>query len=233
MNYKVLISDNLSKGIVNKFKREDIGVVYNPEIGKDNSLLLKEICNYDAIAIRSDTKLDSVVLNKAIKLKVIGRAGIGVDNIDLDSASSKGIVVMNTPFGNAITTAEHTIAMIFAAARNIPAANQSTQSGRWEKKKFIGIELSRKKLGIVGVGNIGSIVASLAQSIGMEIIAYDPFLSDERAKNLKIYKTKDLNDLLSQSDVVTLHLPKNENTHNIISRAVSYTHLTLPTICIV
>ena len=116
MNYKVLISDNLSKGIVNKFKREDIGVVYNPEIGKDNSLLLKEICNYDAIAIRSDTKLDSVVLNKAIKLKVIGRAGIGVDNIDLDSASSKGIVVMNTPFGNAITTAEHTIAMIFAAA---------------------------------------------------------------------------------------------------------------------
>ena len=217
MNYKVLISDNLSKGIVNKFKREDIGVVYNPEIGKDNSLLLNEICNYDAIAIRSDTKLDSIVLNKAIKLKVIGRAGIGVDNIDLDSASSKGIVVMNTPFGNAITTAEHTIAMIFAAARNIPAANQSTQSGRWEKKKFIGIELSRKKLGIVGVGNIGSIVASLAQSIGMEIIAYDPFLSDERAKNLKIYKTKDLNDLLSQSDVVTLHLPKNENTHNIIS----------------
>ena len=217
MNYKVLISDNLSKGIVNKFKRVGIGVVYKPEIGKDNSFLLKEICNYDAIAIRSDTKLDSTVLNKATKLKVIGRAGIGVDNIDLASASSKGIVVMNTPFGNAITTAEHTIAMIFAAARSIPAANQSTKSGRWEKKKFIGIELASKKLGIVGVGNIGSIVASLAQSLGMEIIAYDPFLSDERAKNLKIYKTNDLNYLLSQSDVVTLHLPKNENTHNIIS----------------
>ena len=217
MNYKVLISDNLSKGIVNKFQRAGIDVVYNPEIGKDNSLLLKEICNYDAIALRSDTKLNSIVLKNASKLKVIGRAGVGIDNIDLAYASSNGIVVMNTPFGNAITTAEHTIAMIFAAARNIPAANQSTQSGRWEKKKFIGIELSKKKLGIVGVGNIGSIVASLAQSIGMDIIAYDPFLSDEKAKNLKIYKTNELNDLLSQSDIVTLHLPKNENTYNIIS----------------
>ena len=217
MKYRVLISDNLSRGILKIFQNVGIDAVYNPELGKDNSALLKEIHKYDAIAIRSETIINSVVLDKSLKLKVIGRAGIGVDNIDIDTASSKGIVVMNTPFGNAITTAEHTLAMIFAAARRIPAANQSIQSGRWEKKNFTGMELSGKKLGIIGVGNIGSIVASLAQSIGMEIIAYDPFLSDERAKNLKVYKTTDLSVLLSQSDIVTLHLPKNENTSNIIS----------------
>ncbi len=218
MNYKVLISDNLSKEILSCFRNEGIDVDYLPEMGKDKSLLSNEIHEYDGIAIRSDTIIDAEVLSKASKLKVIGRAGIGVDNIDLVTASNKGIVVMNTPFGNAITTAEHTIAMIFSAARKIPAANQALQSGKWEKKSFIGIELFGKKLGIIGVGNIGSIVASLAQSMGMEIIAYDPFLSDERAKKLKIDKITSFNHFLSKSDIVSLHLPKNENTLNIISR---------------
>ena len=217
MTYKVLISDNLSKDIIYKFNEADIDVVYSPEMGKNSSLILNEIHNFDAIAIRSDTKINSVLLNKATKLKVIGRAGIGIDNIDLKLASNKGIVVMNTPFGNATTTAEHTMAMIFSSARKIPAANESTHSGKWEKNNFIGTELSGKKLGVVGIGNIGSIVVSLAQSIGMEIIAYDPFLSNERAKNLKISKTTCLSELLSQSDIVTLHLPINENTNNIIS----------------
>ena len=217
MNYKVLISDNLSTDILSSFKNEGIDVVFRPDMGKDKLLLSKEIHKYDGLAIRSDTILSAELLNKALKLKVIGRAGIGVDNIDVAAASRKGIVVMNTPFGNAITTAEHTIAMIFAAARKIPAANQALQSGIWDKKSFIGMELFGKKLGIVGVGNIGSIVSSLAQSLGMKIIAYDPFLSEERAKNLKIDKIINLIDLLSSSDIVTLHLPKNENTFNIIS----------------
>ena len=183
MNYKVLISDNLSTDILSSFKNEGIDVVFRPDMGKDKLLLSREIHKYDGLAIRSDTILSAELLNKALKLKVIGRAGIGVDNIDVAAASRKGIVVMNTPFGNAITTAEHTIAMIFAAARKIPAANQSLQSGIWDKKSFIGMELFGKKLGIIGVGNIGSIVSSLAQSLGMTIIAYDPFLSEERAKN--------------------------------------------------
>ena len=157
MTYKVLISDNLSKNIIYKFNEADIDVVYNPKMGKNSSLILDEIHNYDAIAIRSDTKINSALLNKATKLKVIGRAGIGIDNIDLKLASSKGIVVMNTPFGNAITTAEHTMAMIFSSARKIPAANESTHSGKWEKNNFIGTELSGKKLGVVGVGNLSLI----------------------------------------------------------------------------
>ena len=154
MTYKVLISDNLSKDIIYKFNEADIDVVYSPEMGKNSSLILNEIHNFDAIAIRSDTKINSALLNKATKLKVIGRAGIGIDNIDLKLASNKGIVVMNTPFGNATTTAEHTMAMIFSSARKIPAANESTHSGKWEKNNFIGTELSGKKLGVVGVGNI-------------------------------------------------------------------------------
>ena len=190
MNYKVLISNNLSKGIVNKFKREDIGVVYNPEIGKDNSLLLKEICNYDAIAIRSDTKLDSVVLNKAIKLKVIGRAGIGVDNIDLDSASSKGIVVMNTPYGNSITTAEHTISLMMSLARNISQADQSTKLGKWEKSKFMGTELFSEVLGMIGCGNIGSLVAERAIGLKMKVIVYDPFVSEEQLQKIGAKKVE-------------------------------------------
>ena len=179
--------------------------------------LIDIIADYDGLAIRSSTKVNNELLSAALNLKVVGRAGIGVDNIDIAAATKCGVVVMNTPHGNAVTTAEHTIAMMMALARQIPEATLSTKAGKWEKSRFIGTELTNKWLGLVGCGNIGSIVVSLAQSIGMEIIAYDPFLSNERAKNLKISKTTFLSELLSQSDIVTLHLPINENTNNIIS----------------
>ena len=154
MTYKVLISDNLSKDIIYKFNEADIDVVYSPEMGKNSSLILNEIHNFDAIAIRSDTKINSALLNKATKLKVIGRAGIGIDNIDLKLASNKGIVVMNTPFGNSITTAEHTVSLMMSLARNIPQASKSTKEGKWEKSKFMGTELFGKTLGMIGCGNI-------------------------------------------------------------------------------
>ena len=219
MNYKVLISDSLSKNAVRIFQNRGIEVSYRPEIGQQRDILAEEIGKFDGLAIRSASILDKEVLTKASKLRVIGRAGIGIDNIDLEYASEKGIVVMNTPFGNAITTAEHTIAMIFSAARQIPAADSSTRSGRWEKKKFVGMELCGKKLGLLGVGNIGSVVAARAQALGMEVLAYDPFLSEERAKNLKVSKMTELDQLLVESDIVSLHLPKNEKTQNFLSRS--------------
>ena len=218
MSHKVLISDTLAQNSVKIFERKGIEVSYFPEIGQQRAQLMQEIGKYEAIAIRSATILDKEVLDKAENLKVIGRAGIGIDNIDLDAASTKGIVVMNTPFGNAITTAEHTIAMIFSAARHIPAADYSTRTGKWEKKKFVGMELSGKNLGLIGVGNIGSVVANRAQALGMEVLAYDPFLSDERAKALKVSRILSLEKLLIESDIVSLHLPKNENTINLLSK---------------
>ena len=219
MSYKVLISDSLSKNAVKIFEARGIEVSYRPEIGQQRDILTKEIGEFDGLAIRSATILDKKVLEKAKNLKVIGRAGIGIDNIDLEFASTKGIAVMNTPFGNAITTAEHTIALIFSAARQIPAADSSTRSGKWEKNKFVGMELSGKKLGLIGVGNIGSVVAIRAQALGMEILAYDPFLSEERATNLKLTKIPELDQLLIQSDIVSLHLPKNEKTEKFLSKS--------------
>ena len=195
LNYKVLVSDNLSKSVIKIFEEKGLEVSYCPEIGQEPHKLIQQIGKFDGIAIRSATILDKRILDEAYNLKVIGRAGIGIDNIDLEIASSKGIVVMNTPFGNAITTAEHTIAMIFSAARHIPAADHSTRNGKWEKKKFVGMELSGKKLGLIGVGNIGSVVANRAQALGMEILAYDPFLSEERAKTLKVNRISLLDEL--------------------------------------
>lgn len=218
MNYKVLVSDNLSKSVIKIFEGKGLEVSYCPEIGQYRNKLIQQIGKFDGIAIRSATILDKEILDEAYNLKVIGRAGIGIDNIDLEVASSKGIVVMNTPFGNAITTAEHTIAMIFSAARHIPAADYSTRNGKWEKKKFVGMELSGKKLGLIGVGNIGSVVATRAQALGMEILAYDPFLSEERAKTLRINRISLLDELLIQSDIISLHLPKNKNTTNLLSK---------------
>ncbi|RMD49210.1 MAG: phosphoglycerate dehydrogenase, partial [Alphaproteobacteria bacterium] len=155
---------------------------------------------------------------RAKRLKVIGRAGIGVDNIDVREASRRGIIVMNTPFGNAITTAEHAIALMFAAARQIPAADASTRAGKWEKSKFMGVELTGKTLGVIGCGNIGSIVASRAIGLKMKVIAYDPFLSAERAAQLGVEKIEDLDDLLARADVITLHVPLTDKTRNILSR---------------
>ena len=159
---KVLVSDKLSETAVQIFRDRGIDVDFQPDLGKDKVGLLKIIDQYDGLAIRSNTKATAKLLAAAHNLKVIGRAGIGVDNVDVPAASKKGVIVMNTPFGNAITTAEHAIAMMMAAARQIPQANASTHSGKWEKSKFLGVELTGKTLGVIGAGNIGSIVIDRA-----------------------------------------------------------------------
>eukprot|EP00752_Nemacystus_decipiens_P019531 g17587.t1 len=174
------------------------------------------IGDYDGLAIRSATKATEKLIAAADNLKVIGRAGIGVDNVDIPAASARGIIVMNTPFGNSITTAEHAVAMMFACARQIPAADASTQSGKWEKSRFMGVELTSKTLGLIGCGNIGSIVAERAIGLRMKVIAYDPFLSPERALELGVEKVE-LDDLLKRADFITLHVPKTEKTTNILS----------------
>ncbi len=212
---KVLVSDKLSPAAVDIFTNCGIEVDFQPDLGKDKPALLEAIPAYDGLAVRSATKVTDKVIAAADNLKVIGRAGIGVDNIDIAAATARGIIVMNTPFGNAITTAEHAMAMMFALARRIPAADVSTKAGRWEKSKFTGIELTDKTLGLIGCGNIGSIVAARALGLKMKVIAYDPFLSPERAADLGVRKVE-LAQLLSEADIVSLHTPLTEQTRNII-----------------
>ncbi len=213
----VLISDELSEAAVQIFRDAGVTVDFQPALGKDPAKLAEIIGNYDGLAIRSATKVTADLIAKATNLKVIGRAGIGVDNVDIPAASAKGIVVMNTPFGNSITTAEHAIAMMFAVARQIPAADASTRAGKWEKSKFMGVEITGKTLGLIGAGNIGSVVAARAIGLKMKVIAYDPFLSAERAQTLGIERIEDVEDLLARADFVTLHVPKTEKTANILS----------------
>jgi len=214
---KVLISDKLSDDAVRVFQARGIEVDFQPDLGKDPDRLAEVIGDYDGLAVRSATKVTPDLIAKADKLRVIGRAGIGVDNIDLPAASAKGIVVMNTPFGNSITTAEHAIAMMFAVARQIPQANASTHAGKWEKSAFMGVEITGKTLGLIGCGNIGSVVASRALGLKMRVVAYDPFLSADRAKALGVEKIEKLEDVLARADFITLHLPKTEKTANILS----------------
>ncbi|MBZ0216312.1 MAG: phosphoglycerate dehydrogenase [Fimbriimonadaceae bacterium] len=213
---KVLISDNLSQSAVDIFKNRGIEADFLPDLGKDKDALLAKIGDYDGLAIRSATKVTAKVLEAAKNLKVIGRAGIGVDNVDIEAASQKGVIVMNTPFGNSITTAEHAIAMMLAVARQIPAANESTHAGKWEKSRFMGVEVTGKRLGIIGCGNIGSIVASRAQGLAMRVLAYDPFLSVERARDIGVKKVE-LDELLRESDFISLHTPLTDKTRNILS----------------
>ncbi|WP_069298600.1 phosphoglycerate dehydrogenase [Neptunicoccus sediminis] len=212
---KVLVSDKLSPTAVQIFRDNGIEVDFEPDLGKDKVELMKRIGEYDGLAIRSATKVTEKILENATNLKVIGRAGIGVDNVDLNAASRKGVIVMNTPFGNSITTAEHAIAMMFAVARQIPEASASTHAGKWEKSKFMGVELTNKTLGLIGSGNIGSIVASRALGLKMKVVAYDPFLSEERAAELGVKKVE-LDELLAQADFITLHVPKTEKTAGMI-----------------
>ncbi len=214
---KVLISDKLSEAAVQIFRDHGVEVDFQPDLGKDPERLAAVIGDYDGLAIRSATKATADIIARADRLKVIGRAGIGVDNIDIAAASAKGVVVMNTPFGNSITTAEHAIAMMFACARQIPAADASTRAGKWEKSKFMGAEITGKTLGVIGCGNIGSVVANRAIGLRMKVIAYDPFLSADRAQQLGVEKIEDVEDLLARADFVTLHLPKTEKTANILS----------------
>ncbi|MEM6384923.1 MAG: phosphoglycerate dehydrogenase [Pseudomonadota bacterium] len=213
---KVLVSDKLSETAVQIFKDRGIDVTFEPGLGKDKDRLLEVVGEYDGLAIRSATKVSGKVLAAAPNLKVIGRAGIGVDNVDIPAASKKGVIVMNTPFGNSITTAEHAIAMMFAVARQIPEASASTHGGKWEKSKFMGVELFSKTLGVVGAGNIGSIVIERARALQMKVIAYDPFLSEERADKLGVEKVE-IDDLWARADFITFHVPLTDKTRNILS----------------
>ncbi|HZH27940.1 MAG TPA: phosphoglycerate dehydrogenase [Azospirillaceae bacterium] len=210
---KVLISDSLSPRAVEIFRER--GVEVDVKTGLKPDELKAIIGGYDGLAVRSATKVTKDILAAATSLRVIGRAGIGVDNIDVPAATAAGVVVMNTPFGNSVTTAEHAIAMMFALAREIPAANTSTHAGKWEKNRFMGVELTGKVLGIVGCGNIGAIVADRAIGLKMRVHAYDPFLSDERAKDIGVRKV-DLDELFATADFITLHTPLTDQTRGII-----------------
>jgi D-3-phosphoglycerate dehydrogenase len=212
---KVLISDKMSPKAAEIFRSRGVKVDERPGLTKDE--LIAIIGDYDGLAIRSSTKVTKDVLAAAANLKVVGRAGIGVDNVDVPAASNRGVVVMNTPFGNSITTAEHAIALMFALARQLPEADASTQAGKWEKNRFMGVELTGKTLGLIGAGNIGSIVADRALGLKMRVIAYDPFLTPERAQDLGIEKVT-LDDLLGRADFITLHTPLTDSTRNILSR---------------
>ncbi|HEY1706997.1 MAG TPA: phosphoglycerate dehydrogenase [Rhizomicrobium sp.] len=211
---KVLIADKLSDAAVAIFKERGVEADVKPGLSKDE--LLKIVDQYDGLAIRSATKVTAEVIKAAKKLKVVGRAGIGVDNVDIPAATAAGVIVMNTPFGNSITTAEHAIALMMALARELPAANTSTQAGKWEKNRFMGVELYGKTLGLIGAGNIGSIVADRARGLKMKVIAYDPFLSEERARDQNIEKVE-LNDLFARADFITLHTPLTNETRGIVS----------------
>ncbi len=215
---RVLVSDALSETAVDIFRRNGVEVDYMPDLGKDKEQLLAVIDKYDGLAIRSATKVTEKIIEAATNLKVIGRAGIGVDNVDIPAASRKGIIVMNTPFGNSITTAEHAIALMFAVARQLPAADASTQAGKWEKNRFMGVEITGKTLGLIGCGNIGSIVASRARGLRMRVVAYDPFLSQERADELGVEKAE-LDTLFEKADFITLHVPLTDKTRNVIDAA--------------
>src|SRR5206468_12485019 len=213
---ELLIADKMDPKAAAIFRQRGIDVDEKPGLSADD--LADIIGGYDGLAVRSSTKVSAPVMDAALpRLKVIGRAGIGVDTIDVPAASSRGIVVMNTPFGNSITTAEHAIAMLFALAREIPQADQSTQAGRWEKNRFMGVELAGKTLGLIGCGNIGSIVADRAHGLKMKVAAYDPFLSPERAVELGIDKVE-LDELLRRADFITLHTPLTDQTRGILSR---------------
>ena len=215
---KVLVSDKLSESAVQIFRDRGIDVTFEPTLGKDKAALLATIGDYDGLAIRSDTKVTEKLLSAAHNLKVVARAGIGVDNVDIPAASRKGVIVMNTPFGNMITTAEHAIAMMFAVARQVPAASASTHAGKWEKSRFMGVEVTSKTLGVIGAGNIGGIVCDRALGLKMKVIAYDPYLSEERAGKLGVTKVA-LDELLARSDFITLHVPLTDKTRRIIDTA--------------
>ena len=211
---KVLISDKMSPLAEAAFKARGVEVDVKPGLTPDE--LCAIIGAYDGLAVRSSTKVTQSLLEHAANLKVIGRAGVGIDNINLAAATALGAVVMNTPYGNAITTAEHAISMLLALARHIPAADASTRAGKWEKTRFMGVELMGKTLGVIGCGNIGALVAERGQGLKMKVIAYDPYLSQERAEDLGVERM-DLDDLLARADFISLHTPLTDETRNIIN----------------
>lgn len=215
---KVLISDKLADAAVEILSKvPDIEVDFRPDLGKDKDELIKALPGVDALAIRSGTKVTAEILEHADNLKVIGRAGMGVDNVDLEAATRKGVVVMNTPGGNSITTAEHAISMMMSLARNIPQACAKLKAGKWDKKSFMGVELSGKTLGVIGLGNIGKIVADRAKGLKMRVIAFDPLVPKDLAASLEV-QIVELDELFERSDFITLHVPSNPRTVGMINR---------------
>jgi len=212
---KVLIADKMSPRAAEIFRQR--GVEVDEKTGLKPDELKQIVGQYDGLAIRSATKVTEEIIAAAENLRVVGRAGIGVDNVDVPAATARGVCVMNTPFGNSITTAEHTVAMLMALARQIPDANVSTHAGKWEKSRFMGVELYGKTLGVIGCGNIGAIVCDRAQGLAMKVIAYDPFLSEERAQDLGVEKVE-LEVLLARADFITLHTPLTDSTRGIINK---------------
>ncbi len=215
MTPRVLISDKMDPRAAAIFRER--GVEVDEITGKTPEELTGILGDYDGLAIRSSTKVTREILAAAPRLKVVGRAGIGVDNVDIPAATAGGVVVMNTPFGNSITTAEHAIALMFALARQLPEADASTQAGKWEKNRFMGVEVTGKTLGLIGAGNIGSIVASRAIGLRMKVVAYDPFLTPERAIEIGLEKVE-IDELLRRADFITLHTPLTDQTRGILGR---------------
>lgn len=213
---KILVSDSLSKQGVEVLEKAGFTVVVKTKLPKDD--LLKEIKDADGLIVRSGTKVTAEVIAAADKLKVVGRAGSGLDNVDTPAATRRGIVVMNTPGGNTVTTAEHTLSMMCAMARRIPQATASVKNGKWEKDKFMGLELYNKVLGIVGVGQIGGYLSKLAQGIGMSVVAFDPYLAQERAEKMGVTMV-DLDELFRRADIISVHTPLTPETKGLINAA--------------
>ena len=210
---KVLISDKISPLAEGSFRERGIDVDVRTDLSDEE--LKATIAAYDGLAVRSTTRVTAAVIAAGTNLKVIGRAGIGVDNIDVEAATARGIAVMNTPYGNAITTAEHAITLLLAMARQIPQANASTHAGKWEKAHFMGVEITGKTLGIIGCGHVGEVVADRAKGIKMKVITYDPYLSEERSRELAVEKVS-FDELLARSHFITVHTPLTDATRGLI-----------------
>jgi D-3-phosphoglycerate dehydrogenase / 2-oxoglutarate reductase len=215
--YRVMIRDNMSP--VAKQIMEETGqievVVDNDKSTNEGDALAAAISDFDGLAIRSGTKVRAEVIEKVDRLKVIGRAGIGVDNVDVAAATARGMVVMNAPGGNTVTTAEHALSLLLALARQIPQATASLREGKWEKKKFMGVEIAGKSIGILGLGQIGRIVASKAAGLGMKVLAADPYVTKDAAISLGVELVA-FEELLGRADFITLHVPRLEETRNLI-----------------
>ncbi|OGW90751.1 MAG: phosphoglycerate dehydrogenase, partial [Nitrospirae bacterium RIFCSPLOWO2_12_FULL_63_8] len=214
---KILVSDSLSKQGIAILEKAGFTVDVKTKLPKEE--LIKEIKQYDGLIVRSGTKVTADVIAAAQRLKVIGRAGSGLDNVDSQAATKRGIVVMNTPGGNTVTTAEHTMAMIFSMSRRIPQATASVKAGKWEKDKFMGVELYNKTLGVVGIGQIGGYLSKLAQGASMNVIAYDPYLAPERAEKMGV-ELVDLPELFRRADIVSVHTPLTAETKSLINAKV-------------
>ncbi len=213
---RVLVADQISdRGL--EILAERLDVTYDPKITAEK--LLETIGEYDALLVRSRTNVTSDVIERGTKLKVIGRAGVGVDNIDVKSATEQGVLVVNSPEGNTASAAEHTLALMFSLARNVPAADASMKAGQWERSQFMGVELFNKVLGVIGLGKIGGRVAAAALALGMKVLVYDPFISEERAKQLNLVSVP-LEEIWMRADFITIHTPKNAQTTNLINGTV-------------